>query len=142
MPTDGKRPVPLTPQRGTGRIINSANDDGDLGAWRLPSGLYLQSTGGDLCTPWRIYRQAASQSITQVAPPATNVDNNRIVTAFGPRLLIDTTSGCFEMGPVTTSQLWYNPGTHAEQWLLKAPAGAAGVIDAVAFDSTENAHDS
>jgi hypothetical protein len=139
VPTDGKRPVPLTPQRDTGRTTNSSNDNGDLGAWRLPSGLYLQSTGGDPCTPWRIYRQAANQSIARVAPPNTNVDNNGIVTALGPRLLIDATSGCFDMGPVTTSQLWYNPATHAEQWVLRAPAGAAGVIDVVAYDSTENA---
>jgi hypothetical protein len=141
VPTDGKRPVPLTPQRGTGRIINDANDNADLGAWRLRSGLYLQSSGGVPCTSARIYRQAGNQSITRVSPPDTNADADAIVTAFGPRLLIDTTSGCLaEMDPtVTTSLLWYNPATHAEQWVLRAPAGAGGVSGVEAYDAAENA---
>ena len=141
VPTNGKRPVPLTPQRGTGRTINTANDNADLGAWRLRSGLYLQSSGGVPCTSARIYRQAANQSITRVAPPHTNPDADQIVTALGARLLIDAPNGCLaEMDPTAaTSLLWYNPATHAEQWVLRAPADAAGVIGVVAYDSTENA---
>ena len=40
VPTDGKRPVALTPQR------NEGADLGDIGAWQLSSGLYLQALRG------------------------------------------------------------------------------------------------
>ncbi|HEX4089799.1 MAG TPA: hypothetical protein VHZ33_13870 [Trebonia sp.] len=128
VPTSGKRPTALTPQRsGTG------TDLGDVGAWQLPSGTYLQALGA--CATLQIFRQAANKSITRVVPPHTAGNNNAIVTALGPRLLIHAQTSC----PGSESLLWYNPATRAEQWLLPAPAGAAGVIGVIAFDSADNA---
>ena len=128
VPTNGKRPTALTPQRG-----GTGDDLGDIGAWPLPSGLYLQALGA--CGTLEIFRQAANGSITPVVPAHTAGNNNAIVTALGPRLLIDAQTGC----PGSRSLLWFNPATHAEQWLLRAPAGDAGVIGVIAFNSTENA---
>jgi len=41
--------------------------------------------------------------------------------------------------PGTQSLLWFTPGTHAEQWLLRTPAGEAGVEAVVPYCSTDNA---
>ena len=55
------------------------------------------------------------------------------MTALCGRLLIDAQTAC----PGSESLLWYNPATKAEQW-LRAPAGTAGVIGVVAYNSTQN----
>jgi hypothetical protein len=67
--------------------------------------------------------------------PGTGNTHNLVVTALGSRLLIDAGNGC-EPG---NSLLWYNPGRHAEQWLLKAPANAYGVLAVVPHYSSEDA---
>jgi hypothetical protein len=128
VPTGGKRPTALTPQRSGG-----SPDLGDIGAWRLASGTYLQALGA--CGSLQIFRQGAAGSITPVVPAHTTGQDNRIVTALGARLLLDAQTGC----PGSESLLWYNPATKAEQWLLRTPAGVAGVIGVLAYNSTQNA---
>ena len=128
VPISGKRPTALTPQRS-----GAGPDLGDIGAWQLPSGTYLQALGA--CATLQIFRQAANGSITPVVPAHTAGQDNRIVTALGGRLLINAQTAC----PGSESLLWYNPATKAEQWLLRAPAGTAGVIGVVAYNSTQNA---
>jgi TolB protein len=128
VPTNGKKPVPLTPQR------SSAGPDlGDVGAWQLSSGLYVQGLTG--CGTMEIFRQAANGSIKQVNVPQTSGNNNVVVTALGARLLVHAQTAC----PGSSSLLWFNPATRAEQWLLRAPASDAGVTGVVAYNSTENA---
>ena len=128
VPANGKKPVPLTPQRSA-----AGPDLGDIDAWQLSSGLYVQGLGG--CATMEIYRQAANGSITLVNVPHTSGNNNQVVTAVGARLLVHAQTSC----PGSSSLLWFNPATHAEQWLLHAPASAAGVIGVVADNSNENA---
>ena len=128
VPVNGKKPTALTPQRGA-----KGPDLGDVGAWQLSSGLYLQSLGA--CGTVQIFKQAANGSLSAVVPPHTAGNNNLIVTSVGPRLLLDAQTGC----PGSLSLLWYNPATKAEQWLLHSPAADAGVIGVIAFNSTENA---
>lgn len=128
VPVNGGRPTALTPQRS-----GAGPDLGDIGAWRLPSGTYLQGLSG--CATVEIFRQAANGSVTPVVPAHTVAYDNRIVTELGGRFLIDAQTAC----PGSQSLLWYNPATHAEQWLLRAPAKAAGVIGVVAYNGTENA---
>jgi hypothetical protein len=65
--------------------------------------------------------------------PGTPNTQNVIVTADGPRLLIDVQNSCV----TGAGLLWFNPGTHAGQWLLKAPAGAFSTV--AAYNSSENA---
>jgi hypothetical protein len=70
-----------------------------------------------------------------VTPAHTAGQDNLIFPALGGRLLINAQTAC----PGSESLLWYNPATKAEQWLLRAPAGTAGVIGVVAYNSTQNA---
>jgi TolB protein len=128
VPADGARPSALTPPRG-----DHSADFGDIGAWSLPGGLYLQALGA--CGTVQIFRQAAGGSVTLVPVPHTTGDNNRILSALGSRLLVQAETGC----PGSESLLWFSPVNGAEQWLIRTPAGKSGVIAAVPYASRENA---
>jgi len=127
VPVSGARPKALTPPRNPAR----SGDFGDLDAWRLPSGLYVQAAGA--CGVLHIYRQARNGSIKLVTAPHTSGDN-RVLTARGSRLLVQAPSEC--TGSV--SLLWYNPATRAEQWLIRPPAHVIGVTIAIPFYSRQN----
>jgi TolB protein len=115
VPANGARPAELTPFR------TSSYDLGDFDAWRLPSGLYLQSFGA--CGTLEINKLAANGSITPVTVPGTASPSYEVITADGPRLLIET-EGCTARGQL----LWLNPATRAETWLFKS-----GTIQVVPF---------
>ena len=127
VPVSGARPKALTPPRNPART----GDFGDLDAWRLSSGLYLQAAGA--CGVLHIYRQAPGGSIKLITVPHTNGDN-RVLTARGSRLLVEAPTDC--TGSV--SLLWYDPGTRAEQWLIRARGNVIGVANAVPFYSRQN----
>ncbi|HEV3294028.1 MAG TPA: hypothetical protein VG123_34030 [Streptosporangiaceae bacterium] len=126
VPASGARPTALTPPR---RV--SSGDLGDLDAWPLPSGLYVQSAGP--CAVLQIFKQAGNGSITLVPVLHTNGDN-RVLTALGSRLLIQAPTSC--AGSV--SLLWFNPATRGEQWLIRAPGNVVGASIAIPFYSREN----
>jgi hypothetical protein len=126
VPVGGARPQALTPPRKV-----SSGDLGDLDAWTLPSGLYLQAAGP--CAVLQIFKQARDGSITLVKVPHTNGDND-VLTALGARLLIQAPTSCIG----SNSLLWFNPATHAEQWLIRAPANQIGVTVAIPFYSRED----
>jgi TolB protein len=126
VPVSGARPQALTPPR---RV--SSGDLGDLDAWALSSGLYLQAAGP--CAVLQIFKQARNGSITLVKVPHTEGDND-VLTALGPRLLIQAPTSCTG----SNSLLWFNPGTGAEQWLIRAPANQIGVTVALPFYSRED----
>jgi hypothetical protein len=128
VPAGGGKPAALTPQRKP-----SGPDYGDLDAWRLTSGLYLQSAGA--CGTLEFNKQAPNGSVSPVKVPGTLNLSTRILTALGPRLLIEAITGCGG----SQSLLWFNPGTKAEQWLFKTPGNALGVQGVVAYNSQENA---
>jgi hypothetical protein len=129
VPVSGAHPKALTPPRNP----RTTGDLGDLDAWPLSSGLYLQAAGP--CGVLHIYRQARGGSIKLVTVPHTNGDN-RVLTARGPRLLIQAPTDC--TGSV--SLLWYDPGKRSEQWLIRAPRNALGVASAVPFYSRQNSN--
>ncbi len=126
VPVNGARPTALTPPRSF-----SSGDLGDLDAWQLASGLYVQAAGP--CAVLQIFKQAPGGSIALVKVPGTEGDN-RVVTAVGSRLLIQAPTSC--TGSV--SLLWFNPATHAEQWLIRAPAKVNGVAIAIPFYARED----
>jgi hypothetical protein len=128
VPVGGARPQALTPVRAA-----RSGDLGDLDAWALPSGLYLQSAGP--CGVLQIFRQAPGGSITLVKVPQTEGDNH-VLTALGARLLIQAPTSCVG----SNSLLWFNPGTGAEQWLIRAPGNVTGVVVALPFYSRQNGH--
>jgi len=127
VPVSGAHPKALTPPRNP----NRSGDLGDLDAWQLPSGLYLQAAGP--CGVLHIYRQAPGGSIKLITVPHTNGDN-RVLTARGSRLLVQAPTDC--TGSV--SLLWYDPAKRAEQWLIRAPGNVIGVAVAVPFYSRQN----
>jgi len=120
VPVSGAKPKQLTPAR------TSGSDLGDLDAWQLKSGLYLQSSGA--CGQLEINKQAANGSIIPVTVPGTKGGSYAVLSASGSALLV-ATLGCTRGGQL----LWYNPATKAEKWLLKS--GAGGVVP---FYSTLN----
>lgn len=123
IPSGGGAVTALTPQRDG----HGADPYGDLGAWQLPGGLYLQALGA--CGTVFIARQAPDGSVRAINVPGTVGNNNRIVTAYGSRLLVQAQTGC----PGSNSLLWFNPVTRATQMLLKAPKDVIGAFDEVPY---------
>jgi hypothetical protein len=126
VPVGGGPPTALTPPR-----ASRTGDEGDIDAWQLPSGLYLQSLGP--CGVLQVFKQASAGSITLVTVPHTEGDNH-VLTALGSRLLIQAPTSC--TGSV--SLLWFDPGTRVEQWVVRTPSTVAGVTIAIPFYSREN----
>jgi hypothetical protein len=126
VPVSGGRPTALTPPRSS-----RSQDHGDIDAWQLPSGLYLQTHGP--CGVLQVFKQARDGSVTLVTVPHTEGDNH-VLTALGSRLLIQAPTSC--TGSV--SLLWFDPGTGAEQWVVRTPSTESGVSIAVPFYSREN----
>ena len=116
VPAGGGRARALTPERG-----ETDGDLGDLDAWSLPSGLYLQSAGP--CGVLQIFRQRANGSITLVTVPHSS-NNNRLLTADGSALLVESPNGC----GAGANLLWFNPGTRHVTTLF-----SAGVVAAVPY---------
>jgi len=79
VPVSGARPAALTPVRKAGF------DLGDFNAWKLSSGLYLQSYGA--CGTVEINKQAKNGSVTRVTVPGA-ADSPVVITATGSRLLV------------------------------------------------------
>jgi hypothetical protein len=115
VPAGGGRARPLTPTR------TSGPDLGDVDAWPLPSGLYLQGLGP--CGTVQIFRQRANGSITLVTVPHT-AGNNRVLAAYGSQLLVQAPTGCSP----TASLQWFNPGTRHVATLFRG-----GVLGAVPY---------
>jgi hypothetical protein len=122
VPVSGARPTALTQQR-TGK----GPDLGDINAYQLPSGLYLQALSG--CGVMYVAKQASDGSAVTVNVPQTTGNDNQIVTANGDKLLVRAETSCAE----STSLLWFTPTTNAVQMLIRAPSGIEGVIAAVPY---------
>jgi hypothetical protein len=121
VPVSGAAPTALTPVR------TSGPDFGDVDAWQLPTGLYLQAEPG--CGPPFIARQPADSAAQVVAVPggAASV----VVATSGDQMLVQQFHEC-----VTGSSLsWFNPATSASQPVLTAPANSVGVVAAVPYDA-------
>jgi hypothetical protein len=129
VPVSGAQPTRLAPQGHLGNI-----------AWRLPSGLYEQSSNSANFDD--IARVSADGKLTQVPVPGTGYDI--VLTAIGSRLLVEaadtgTTAGGLPGMVGGGSLLWFNPATGAEQWLVKIPRGETGVVSAFAYPDDLNA---
>ena len=117
VPASGARPTALTPQRG-----QNGPDYGDINAWQIPgSGLYVQALAS--CGPPFIAAAHPGGTVTPLLIPGV------VVAQAGQWLLTEQAGGCLG----STSLLWFNPVTHAERWVFRAPAADPGVISATAF---------
>jgi hypothetical protein len=125
VPVSGAGPTALTPQRSS-----SGPDLGDLNAWSLPSGLYLQATGA--CGVIYIAKPTSTGAAATVTVPETTGNDNQIVAADGPRLLVRAQTSC----QASTSLLWFNPATAATQLLIRAPSGLQGVVADIPYQGS------
>jgi hypothetical protein len=116
-PVGGGKVTALTPQR-----LGHGPDFGDLAAWRLSDGLYLQGQGIAGCGTSIIMRQWRNGSAHLMNVPFTAGDN-RIVTGLGGQLLVWGKHPCGSGGAL----LWYNPGTSAVTFILRAVHNVVGV---------------
>lgn len=123
-PAGGGTAKALTPQRtGTGF------DFGDIAAWKLHSGLFLQALGPAECSI-SIARQPASGPERQVAVPGyASAD---IATALGSQLLARVYGSCF----TSASLAWFNLTTRSLSYVIHAPANVVGVQLVIPFGST------
>jgi TolB protein len=128
VPAGGQRPAALTPLRPA-----RSQDLGDINAWQLDGGLYVQGAGP--CGVVYIFRQAASGSIKLVNVPHTVGNDAQVLTAHGSSLLVQAPTSC----EGSNSLFWFDPATGAEQWLVHAPGNQVGVTEAIPFFSRENA---
>jgi len=121
-PVSGGRVTALTAQRsGNGR------DLGDVDAWKLTTGAYLQALGP--CGVEFIATQSPNGSAHQVTIPGVHFPSDHIVTGRGSSLLVQADNGCSG----GASLVWFNTGTKKVTWVFHPAADIAGVEGAVPF---------
>ena len=122
VPVSGAAPAALTPARTTGSA-----DFGDVDAWQLPTGLYLQAEAG--CGPPFIAQQEANGTVQAVTLPGTSAGKVVIATT-GDSLLVQEFTECLP----GSSLVWFTPVTNAVQAVLTAPPNSTGVVAAIPYD--------
>jgi hypothetical protein len=120
VPVSGARPTALTPQR-----PGDTFDLGDLNAWQLKSGLYLNAAQG--CGAGTIGRQPARGPERQVQVPGAG--GEVIVNATATRLEVERFGGCV----AGTSMVWFNPVTRAVTVALGTSGAEFGVEGAIPY---------
>jgi TolB protein len=117
VPDSGARPTVLVPASDPRR---PGYDLGDVDAWQLTSGLYLQSLGA--CGTVEVNKQAGDGTISRVTIPGMTY-SPVVVTASARELLVEQ-RGCHGSGGELA---WFNPASGAEQWIFRTGAGPAAV---------------
>lgn len=125
IPLDGAAPTALTaPNDGQ----HSGRDLGDVNAWQLPAGTFVQALGA--CGVIYLARLAGDGTTTPVSVP--NVDEHRSVEVIGvdgATLDLKVRAAC---GGGQTL-LRYDPAADTSTVLLGPPVTGGGVIDAVPY---------
>jgi hypothetical protein len=120
VPLHGRSPRPLTAAIRPHGGFNGYDD-----AWQLGSDVYLQGDSGPDET-LTVIRQGHGL----VTVPGPGGVSPAILTANAGQLLLWSNIG----GPGGPSSLfWFNPGTGAEHFLFRAPAGVYGVAGAIPY---------
>lgn len=117
VPSGGAAPTVLTSDHDPDK---APYDLGDIDAWQLPSGLYLQSAGA--CGTLELNKQAGDGALSKVTVPGMTY-SPVVVTASATELLMEQ-EGCQGSGGELA---WLNPATGAEQWIFKSGAGPVAV---------------
>jgi hypothetical protein len=124
VPLSGAPPQALTPVRdGTGP------DLGDIDAFQLPSGLYVDALGSSGSF---IGKQDASGNVTMVSD-ASQGATLVVATAGGRMLLREFGTGDTAIDP-PCSLAWFDPSTGALQTVLSEPANGVGVLHVVPYN--------
>jgi TolB protein len=132
VPLDGGAPTPLT-------ALNSGQEDdpgfgGDIGdgdAWKLPSGIFLQSAGA--CGTVFLSRLTADGHTTRVKIPGVS-DDVFVTGAANGRLVVRGQVGCSG----TTSLVSYDPAADTSTVLLGPPINGGGVSQAMLYPTADS----
>jgi TolB protein len=118
VPTNGEPPRSLTatPRPGSG-------DYGDVDAWSLPGGDYLQDLGA--CGYIYLARLGRGGRTTPVRVPGTEADRSvYVLGSDGDQLALTTTFSCY---PGSASLMWFDPATNVVTPLLGPPVNGGSV---------------
>jgi hypothetical protein len=123
VPLDGAAPTRLTEPPPPG-----SPDAGDVDAWRLPSGTYVQDLGG--CGYEYLARlEAGGTTISVAVPGAVRGKSVSVLGAYGSRLSLIATSPCTGGGFLA----WFNPVTRAVTQVLGGRVNGGSVEEAILF---------
>lgn len=122
VPVNGAMPTALTPVR-----TGDGPDLGDVDAWQLPTGLYVQAEAG--CGPPFIARQEAGGGVQVVPLPASS--GNVVIATAGDRMLVQQFLSCLPGSSIG----WLDPATGSLQQVLTAQGKSAGVVAAIPYDA-------
>ncbi|MDT5334537.1 MAG: hypothetical protein QOD90_42 [Mycobacterium sp.] len=125
VPIDGSAPTALTaPNDG-----QKSPDLGDLNAWQLPAGTFVQAAGG--CGFVYLAKLNADGTTTRVAVPDLDPNHSTVVVGVngGNLDLEGTVAGC---GPAE-SLVEYNPTAGTTTVLLGPPLNGGAIIDALPY---------
>ena len=111
----------------TAQRHGTEEDQGDIDAWKLSSGVFLQALGP--CGVEFVAQQASNGSVHQVKLPGVNYASFHIVTGQGSSLLVEASGGC----SAGASLVWFNPHTKKVTWVVKTPKKIVGVELTVPF---------
>ena len=132
VPLDGGVPTPIT-------AVNSGQEDdpgfgGDIGdgdAWKLPSGIFLQSVGA--CGTVFLSKLTADGHTTRVKIPGM-ADNVFVTGAATDKLLVRGQVGCSG----STSLVSYDPAVNTSTVLLGPPVNGGAVSHAMLYPSADS----
>jgi TolB protein len=131
MPVDGGAPIALTAVNSGGENDPGFGPDlGDVDAWQLPNGTFLQSEGA--CGSSFLSRLTPDGHATKVTVPGVgNQDSVLVVGTSGDnaKLIIKAVMEC---GP-GTSLLTYDPAANTSTVLLGPPVKGGSVITALPY---------
>jgi hypothetical protein len=125
---DGKAPAALTAVNTGQEDSGFGNDLGDVDAWQLPSGTFLQSEAG--CGVGFLSRLTPDMHTTPVSVPG--VDNGRGVRVTGAaadKLVLEAKMGCGS----GISLLTFDPAANTSSVLLGPPVNGGGVRNAILY---------
>ncbi|MBB3605819.1 TolB protein [Mycolicibacterium sp. BK556] len=131
VPLDGGAPTPIT-------AVNSGQEDngfgGDIGdgdAWKLPSGIFLQSVGA--CGTVFLSKLTADGHTTRVTIPGVS-ENVFVAGAANDRLLVRGQVGCSG----SNSLVSYDPAANTATVLLGPPINGGAVSQAMLYPSADS----
>ncbi|ORW41691.1 hypothetical protein AWB90_20580 [Mycobacterium paraense] len=123
VPIDGGTPTALTaPNNG-----QHSPDYGDLNAWQLPSGTFLQAAGA--CGVVFLAKLNGDGTTSRVSVPGVTSDSVVVVGAHGGDLQLKTRAGCGS----GQSLIDYNPAAGTSTVLLGPSVNGGGVVSAVPY---------
>jgi len=127
VPLDGGTPTALTAvNTGQAEDPGFAGDYGDVAAWKLPSGTFVQTLGA--CGTIHLARLTPDGHTTRVDVPGVS-ESVQVAGATGDKLVLLAQLGCGG----TDSLLTYDPAANTTDVLLGPPVNGGGVTETLLY---------